>query len=331
MRNKLVLALAAAGALMVGTAQEARAENVLKFGSLAPAQSPWAQVLKVWQKAVKEKSKGEIKLRFYWNGTQGDEAAMVGKIKSGQLDGAALTAVGLGKIHKPILVVQVPGVFSSWSKLDAARNALMGDFQSGAKSKGFSIIGWGDVGAMHWFSKGFAVTDPASLKGQKPYVWRDDDIHRMLFRTIPGVTPVPLGVPEVLPQLNTGAINSANTPALTCEQLQWSSRFSNIVVDSDAYMIGALVASDSKLQGLPADQRAIIVDTGKVAAHALTDRIRREDAAALNRLKTRLKAHTLTASENAEWDKIYATTRQRLGQQGVFAPALIKRVEQLGK
>ncbi len=329
--SRKVLALMFGLALLLGASREARAENVLKFGSLAPSQSPWAQVLNTWSHAVDERSHGSLKLQFFWNGTQGDEAAMVGKVKSGQLQGLAATAVGLSQIYKPILVVQMPGVFSSWAKLDAARNALMGEFQSGAKDKGFVILGWGDVGRMHWYSKGFAVTGPSSLRGQKPYVWREDDIHRTLFGAIPGVTPVPLGVPEVLPALNSGAVNAAHTPALTCGQLQWVSRFTNVVADSHAYMIGALVVSSTALDGLSQDERDILTETGKVAAQALTSRIRAADADALANQRKKLEVHDLTDAEKGEWTDLYRQVRERLGQQNVFPPDLISRVESLGR
>ena len=46
---------------------------VLKLGSLAPRESPWGTVLRVWQKAVKEKTKGEVTIEIFWNATQGDE------------------------------------------------------------------------------------------------------------------------------------------------------------------------------------------------------------------------------------------------------------------
>jgi TRAP-type C4-dicarboxylate transport system substrate-binding protein len=331
MLKKWMIGLAAGALALVGASQEARAENVLKVGSLAPGQSPWGQVLDIWKKAVEERSKGELKLRFYWNGTQGDEASMVDKVRAGQLHGLAATAVGLSKVYKPILVVQMPGVFPSWGKLDTARTALMGDFQDGAKRQGFRILGWGDVGRMHWYSKGFAVTNPASLAGQKPYLWRDDDIHRTLFGSMRGVTPVPLGVPEVLPALNSNRVNAAHTPALTCGQLQWISRFDHVVTDSHGFMIGALVMSESVVKGLPDDQKTILEETGAVAARALTSRIRSEDDAALARQKKRLTPHDFTAAEKAEWAALYSTVRQRLGQQGVFNPALVSKVEGLGK
>jgi TRAP-type C4-dicarboxylate transport system substrate-binding protein len=303
---------------------------VIKIGTLAPAASPWGQVFKVWADAVSQKSGGALELQFFFNGTQGDEAAMVGKMKAGQLDGAAVTAVGLGKIHKPILALQMPGLFTTWAKLDAARDAMKGDFEKGAKDAGFTILGWGDVGAVHLLSKGFAVKTPDDVKGKKPYMWRDDDSQPILYQVIGGVTPVPLNVPEVLPNLNTGAINIVNAPSLAAEQLQWSSKLDTINEDVSAMAIGALVISSKRIEGLAEDQRTILIDTGRIASNALTKRIRAEDDAAFARMKSKMTVVSLSADEKSKWDAIFKQTRTRL-KQGVFSADLVDKLEGLAK
>jgi TRAP-type C4-dicarboxylate transport system substrate-binding protein len=315
----------------VGLSQEAAAaEHTLKIGTLAPRSSPWGQVFSVWEKAVKEKSGGRIELQFFYNGQQGDEGAMVAKIKSGQLQGAAITGVGLGKIHKPILALQMPGLFKSWAKLDAARNAMKGDFEKGCYDAGFTLAGWGDVGEAHLMSKGFAVRSPNDLQGKKPYMWRDDAIQPSLFQAIGGVTPVPLNVPEVLPNLNTGAVNIVVAPALAAEQLQWASKLDHIVSNTSGFAIGALVMSNKSLDALPADLRAVVTDTGKVAAAALTTRIRNEDAAAFTRMKGKMTVVTLTGEEEAKWNTLFKQVRQRLAQ-GTFSPELVSKLETLAQ
>jgi TRAP-type C4-dicarboxylate transport system substrate-binding protein len=314
----------------VGLSQEASAGEVLKIGTLAPKSSPWGQVFTVWEKAVKEKSGGRIELQFFYNGQQGDEGAMVGKMKAGQLHGAAVTAVGLSKIYKPILALQMPGLFSSWAKLDAARDAMKAEFEKGVSDAGFTLGGWGDVGAVHLMSKGFPVKSPDDMKGKKPYMWRDDAIQPALYQVIGGVTPVPLNVPEVLPQLNTGAVNIVVAPALAAEQLQWASKLDHIVGDTSGFAIGALVFSSKSLDALPADLRQIVTDTGKVAAAALTTRIRNEDAAAFGRMKGKMTVVTLSADEKTKWDGIFKQVRQRLAQ-GTFSPDLVAKLESLGR
>jgi len=315
---------------LVGAAGSASGGEVIKIGTLAPAASPWGQVFKVWASAVLQKSGGAVELQFFFNGTQGDEASMVGKMKAGQLDGAAVTAVGLSKIYKPILALQMPGLFTTWGKLDSARDAMKGSFEKGAQDAGFTILGWGDVGAVHLLSKGFAVKTPDDVKGKKPYMWRDDVSQPIFYQVIGGVTPVPLNVPEVLPQLNTGAINIVNAPSLAAEQFQWSSKLDTINQDVSAMAIGALVLSSKRVAGLAEDQRSIVLDTGRVAANALTKRIRAEDDAAFARMKSKMTVVTLSADEKSKWDAIYKQTRTRL-KQGVFPADVVDKLEALAK
>ncbi len=337
----LTISLLCAPARAEGKGQVKRTESV-KIGTLAPAESPWGQVFKTWQRAIRERTKlpeGQktsddkpyaLDLNFFWNGQQGDEAAMVTKMKSGQLDGAAITAVGLGQIHPPILVLQLPGLFTTWEKLDKAREALRGDFERALEAAGFTLSGWGDVGLSRRMSKGFAVASPADLKGKKPYVWREDPIMPAMLQVIGGVTPVPLGVPEVLPNLNTGAIDVVTAPALAAEQLQWASRLDTINTQVVAASIGALVFSRAKLDQIPADLRAILLDTGKVAATALTTRIRNEDAAALGRLKSKMTVSNCTDPQIAEWVEVWKQTRARLAQ-GTFPKDLVDKAESLAR
>ncbi|MCC6554775.1 MAG: TRAP transporter substrate-binding protein DctP [Polyangiaceae bacterium] len=308
---------------------DASAGEVIKMGTLAPKQSPWGQVFSVWEKAVKEKSGGNLELQFFYNGQQGDEAAMIAKMKAGQLDGAAVTGVGLSKVYKPIVALQMPGLFKDWAKLDSARDSMRGEFEKGCEDAGFRILGWGDVGKAHVMSKGFAIRGPEDLKGKKPYMWRDDIIAPVLYQLI-GVSPVPLNVPEVLPNLNTGAINIVTAPALAAEQLQWSSRLDTIVSDVAGSAIGAVIASSKRIDALPGDLRGILMDTGKVAAVALTKRIRSEDDAAFGRIKGKMTVVDLSADERSKWDGIFKQVRQRLGQ-GTFAPDLVTKLEGLAK
>jgi TRAP-type transport system periplasmic protein len=309
-----------------GVAAPAGAQETLKIGTLAPGASPWGQVFKVWAEAVSKKSDGKVELQFFYNGQQGDEGAMVGKMKAGQLDGAAITAVGLSKIYKPVCSLQIPGLFSTWPKLDAARDAMKGDFEKGISDAGFTLSGWGDVGAAHLMTKGLDIKVPDDLKGQKPYMWRDDIVQPVLYQLIGGVTPVPLNVPEVLPNLNTGAVNIVTAPALAAEQLQWASKLDHIQGDTSAMAIGALVFSTKRLDAMPGDLKAIVMDTGKVAANALTTRIRNEDAAAFGRLKGKMTVISLSADDQAKWDTLFKQVRQRLSQ-GTFSPDLIAKLE----
>lgn len=331
MRRKAVIQLLSALTILagIGFSQDASAaEHTIKLGTLAPKSSPWGKVFTTWQKAVSEKSGGRLEVEIFYNGQMGDEDAMVAKVKAGQLSGAAVTGVGLGKIYKPILALQMPGLFSSWAKLDAAREALRPEFEKGANDAGFTIMGWGDVGAARTFTSGYEMRKPDDLRGKKPYMWRADVIVPAVYQQL-NITGVALNIPEVLPNLNTGAVDMVTVPALVVEQLQWASKLDHMSDDVISYAIGALVVSSKTLDALPADLKTILTDTGKVAASALTQRIRNEDNAAFGRLKGKMTLVTLSGGEKDAWKGVFKQVRQRLSQ-GAFSADLVSRVEGMG-
>jgi TRAP-type transport system periplasmic protein len=322
MRQRLLAVLAVFALVFAARAARADDSTTLKVGTLAPAESPWGQVFKIWAKGVNERTNGAISLQFFWNGQQGDEGAMVGKMRTGQLDGAAITATGLSMIYKHVLVLQLPGLFTTWDKLDNARNAMRAGFDAEFDKQGFKVLGWGDVGMGHVMTKGFDVRSPADLKHKNCFYFAGDPIEPMFYQVIGDVTPRQLSVAEVLPGLTSNTINVVNAPALAAEQLQWASRLDHINTAVSGIGIGALVFTSAKIKSLPADAATALIETGKVAGEALTGRIRREDAASFARLKGRMAVYEPTADEMAQWNKVFADTRARLRDNGTFDRAV---------
>lgn len=312
MFRKTAAALGVALFALMGHATLAHARTTLRIATLAPPQSPWGKVFKTWSRAVSARTKGGVNIVWLWNGTAGPEKAVVGKIRSGQISGGAITAVGLAEIHKPILALQMPGAFNSWAQLDRARNKLKPEFMAAMRAKGFYLAGFGDVGIGHIMSRGFAVNTPSDLRGKHPGVVAQDIIAPKVYEVIGGVSPVPSSVTTFLPKLSSGAIDVMDAPSLAAEQLQWASRLDHINTAKTFFGIGAVVLSQGQLDRLPADQREIVTSTGRLAAAALTRRIRSADAAAFARLKRRMAVHNPTPAEAAAWKRVYKQACERL-------------------
>ncbi len=304
------LAVAAAILAFAGTAS-AGETTTLKIGSLAPAESPWGQVFKVWARGLEQRTDGAMSLGFYWNGQQGDEGAMVAKMRTGQLDGAALTATGLSMIYKSVLVLQLPALFRTWEKLDAARAALRPGFDAEFEKQGFRVLGWGDVGMAHLMTRGAVVRVPADLQHRGCFFLPGDPIGPA-FYSIVNATAKAVSVPEILTGLTSHTIDVVTAPALVAEQLQWASRLDHMNTAVAGIGIGALVMTSARIKGLPADGAAALLETGKVAGEALTVRVRREDAAAYARLRTRMTTYDLTAEEEGLWAQAFTETARRL-------------------
>ena len=111
--------------------------TVLKVGTLAPQDSAWGKEFKKSAKDVSDDTNGELQLDFQWNGQAGDENLMVQKIRSGQLDGAAVTAFGLAQTGvTDILIFQLPGLFSELGQARRRARRDEGRVQQAVRGQG---------------------------------------------------------------------------------------------------------------------------------------------------------------------------------------------------
>jgi TRAP-type C4-dicarboxylate transport system substrate-binding protein len=308
----LVLATVVATGFAADAARADDDSTTLKIGTLAPADSPWGQVFKSWARNVDQRTNGALTLDWQWGGTAGDENQMVSSMKSNQLDGAAITAVGLGQIYQDVLVFQLPGAFADWGALSAARDKVRPQLDSSFESAGFKILGWGDVGAGKIMSNGFAVHGPSDLKGKGAFYISGDPIGPQVFKIIGGITPKQVSVPEILPGLQNNTITVVNAPPLAAQQLQWAASLTDINTLTTGYGIGALVIAKARYDQLPDDAKDALTDTGGEAANKLTSKIRQIDAAAFAQMKNNKNAYEPTDAEKSDWANVFSQTRAAL-------------------
>src|SRR5499427_1138813 len=163
--SKLLGVFSLGAVLALTTARPARADNLeLRIATLAPSGSPWMEVLDKAASEVKDKTAGRITFKYFEGGQQGDERDFVRKIKLGQLDGAAVTAVGLSMIDESIRVLELPMMFESPEELDYVADKLWPYFQKKFEKKGFKLNDRGDVGWIYFLSKS-EVKSLDDLKG----------------------------------------------------------------------------------------------------------------------------------------------------------------------
>ena len=331
MKRSLLAWLASLAALsvVVTLATTAQATTVIKIGTLAPGDSPWGREFKKLAADVAADTDGELQLDFQWNGQAGDEVLMVQKIRTGQLDAAAVTALGLAQTGvMDVLLFQLPGLFTSWEKLDHARDTLKGEFDRLFEAKGFTILGWGDLGAAKTMTVGFEVHHPTDLRGKGVFFLPGDPIQPRVYSAIGGITPRSTGIVEILPGLQSGAINVIVAPPLAAEQLQWASRITHINTETLGFGIGAFIGSSARMQSLPPKLKEAAARRGRESSERLTRMVRNLDAQAFARMKANKKVYSPTDTDRAEWRDVFVKVASQL-RGTVFTPALFDRVVEL--
>jgi TRAP-type C4-dicarboxylate transport system substrate-binding protein len=324
------LVVAAVALLSTLCAARADAAVTIKIATLAPADSPWGREFKKLAADVAADTNGDVILDMSWNGQAGDEKLMVEKIRSGQLDAAAVTALGLAQTGvMNVLAFQLPGMFSNWAQLDRARDAVKDDLAKQFEAKGFTVMGWGDVGAAKTMTIGFEVRTPADLRGKGVFTLVGDPISPAVFSAVGGLTPRSLAVPEILPHLGAD-INVLTVPPLVAEQLQWASRITHIDTTTTAFAIGAFLVSTSRLRSLTDAQRAPLLARGQVVNERLSHAIRNLDAQSFARMKATKVAYEPTEDEKKQWVPIFEGVAKQLCGP-VFDAAFCKRLWDLSR
>ncbi|MCA9600939.1 MAG: TRAP transporter substrate-binding protein DctP [Polyangiales bacterium] len=310
------------------SASGAKADDVhtLRIATLAPRGSAWDKAFRAWKNTLEKETNGKLVLEFYPGGAQGDERDYIRKMKAGQLDGAAVTTTGLGQVVRPVLVLQLPGVFRSYEAIDKVRDSLDEEFRGEFDKAGFALMGWGDVGRARLFSNA-SITTPTDFKTAHPWAWRDDVIFSEFLKVV-GANSQRLGVNEVLPALQTGRVDAFPSSALAAVSLQWYNHAKFVTKQSDSILIGATILRKDVVDGLPKDLRDKLFETSARAHKILAKSIRDADDKAYQAILKRGVKEVDISGHEKEWEAAAKTVRQNLAGR-LYPKELLDRVEKV--
>ena len=323
----LCLALAALAAVVPGAAPT-RAQDApvrIRFASLAPADSPIGREFRRLDRELRERTGGNVRIHLYAGGAAGDERTIVRKMRDGQLDGAALTAVGLGAIAREVRVLQAPGLITTYPELDRVRRRMQPHFDAAFAREGFTLLGWGDAGRIRLFSTR-RIQRPGDLQSARPWVWRDSPTMGA-FVTATGATGVTLGVPEVLPALSTGMVDTVISSSVSAIAMQWHARLRTMSEQASGVVVGGVVVKTSAIAAIPEDVRAWMQERSRQNESEFRRAGRRLDERATAALRERLEVVDLDGYRTA-WQA--TATRARDSLVGRFySEAEVARVQRI--
>jgi len=270
--------------LMISSAH-AEKTFTLKFASLIPADTAWMNIIERWSSELQTKSNGRLKIKIYPGGVMGDEPNVLRKIRNRQLQGAFFTGYGIGRIYSPARVLEMPFLFHNTDESDHVRRHIMPDIEKGFRAKGFELLGWPEVGFLHFFSKQ-PINSLEQLKQRHIWLWQGDPMGEA-FSSAAGVSPVPLSIIDVYTQLSAshGSIDTVYNSPFGALAMQWHTKLkyaSNIPITNG---IGSLVVSQRFYNGLPTDLQQLLKTTGKEVGEEINLVSRRDNEKSLALLK----------------------------------------------
>ncbi len=271
--------------LLIFSSAHAEKNYTLKFASLIPADTAWMKIVQNWSKELQTKSNGRLKLKIYPGGVMGDEPDVLRKIRSRQLQGAFFTGYGIGRIYSPARVLEMPFLFRNTDESDYVRKQIMPDIENGFREKGFELIGWPEIGFLHFFSK-LPINSLEQLKQRHIWLWQGDPMGQA-FSKAAGVSPVPLSIMDVYTQLSAshGSIDTVYNSPFGALAMQWHTKLkyaSNIPITNG---IGGLIVSQRFFKSLPTDLQTLLQTTGKAVGAEINLVSRRDNKKSIQLLK----------------------------------------------
>lgn len=278
----------------------------VKFGTIAPAGTPWADSLEEIKTRVNAESKGQTKVKVYLGGQLGGELEIMQKIRRGNIQGGGLTCGAMASIIPELDLLEVPFLFESSEEADfILDNYLLEPFTKLFEKKGFVMITWAENGWRSIGHKTKLIKTPADLKGVKIRS-QESKVHLAFWKKMQAA-PVAIAIPEVLPALQTGVVEAFdNTPLFTLAA-EWQSAVKFYSVTDHIYQAAAVIYSKKFWDGLKPEDKKILMGPGNGLAKGIRGNVRKLGQSLMDVLKeSGVKTYVLTAAEKEAFKKASA-------------------------
>jgi TRAP-type C4-dicarboxylate transport system substrate-binding protein len=303
------------------------AETTLRIATLAPEGSSWMRHFHRFADRLEKRFHGELKLKLYPGGMAGDERHIVRKMRVGELDGAAVTAIGLGLIHSEVMLFEVPFLITRAEEVEYLREKLDAELRHMFEERGYVLLAWGDIGSIYIFT-GAPLGSRADFPKLKMWAWVDDPVVRAVFEEI-GLAGVPLAVPDVLPSLESGLVNGCYGSPLSVVALRWQSRLKYMFATPLTYGQGAAVITRRAFDRLTPEQKSAVLAEARELGALLSAQVKTDNERALAGLQ---KAGIKVVEPPKDLMHDFATASRvvRVKLEGsVYSAQFRKKVEEL--
>lgn len=300
---------------------------VMKLTAIAPEGTSWSDSAHEFSRRINDKTGGRMKIVWYLGGVMGDETDTIRKIHLGQIHGGVYTTLGLGMVLPEVKVLTLPNLFRSYDEVDYVLKRMTPVFTKLFREKGFILGGWTEVGFAYMFSSKRAITRAEHAKGLKVWRWAGDPMQEEIAE-MQGLSTIPLALPEVLPALQTGLIDTFFAPYYACLALQWYPYARYTTTLPVAYSPGGALLDKKYFDGLPQDIQRTLSDEFRELGRPMIPMIRKDHAAALEALKKAgIQVAEPTAEDIKDADDMFRAIIEKLGDR-YYPPRLLSDILQ---
>ena len=134
-------------------AEAAENKYTIKMATVAPEESYWGDFAQKLKFYIEGRSRGRVKVIWYFSGVMGDEPEVAEKVRAGKIAGAVFTVNGLGVIQPAMKVLMLPLLFRSYEEVDYILDSMFPRFRQLVEERGYMLLGFTELGFGRIFSR----------------------------------------------------------------------------------------------------------------------------------------------------------------------------------
>jgi len=281
-------------------AQRPPQKVVIKLASLVPENTDWGQTVNKLAAEWSRVTNGEVELRVYANGTQGNEDEVLRKLNMNTIQAAIFTSVGLNKITPEILALSVPFMIRSEAELDEVLKNLKSDFEAKINSKNYFALALVKAGWLKFFSRS-PVFVPADLKKQKLATAPSEQEMTQVFRQM-GYQVVMVDPNRLLIALNGGSADAIFQSPIMTAGAQYFGVAKNMASINIAPFLGGIIMNKQAWESIPAQYRSELMRVTRRVGTELENSLLRLEADTIRVMKNNgLKENVVSPAQLQEW------------------------------
>lgn len=311
--------------MVVIVAADVSAET-FKIGTVAQAGTEWMKVMTAAAANIKAETEGRVKFKFYGGGVMGNDSQVIRKIRIGQLQGGAMGTGVLARFYGDLELYNLPMIFRNYEEVDFIRNQFDDRISAGLEAAGFVNFGFAEGGFAYAMTKNKALSVD-SMRHQKVWTPTDDASAQRAIEAF-GISPIPLGIADVLLALQADTLNALAGPANAALALQWHTQVNYLLELPLIYTYAMLVLDAKRFNRLDsADQET--TRRHMEAAFKKVDAFYRQDhAAALAALRNQgIEFLSPTPEETNIWHDTAKQATESIVASGLVTRALFEELK----
>lgn len=250
------------GALAFSSA--ANADISLRFGYEAPRSDSQHIAAKKFDELLKEKTKGEIKLKLFPDSTLGNSQTMISGVRGGTIDLEMSGSPNFTGLVPKLNVIDIPFIFKDREHAFTVLDGEIGQsLLQELEAQGLKGLAFWDVGFRAISNSKHTVTKPENIKGLKVRT-NQNPMYIEAF-TLLGANPVPMPLAELYTALETRAVDAQEHPI----GIFWSVKLYEVQkflsLSNHGYTPLIVVMNKAKFDGLTPELQTAMLEAAKEA------------------------------------------------------------------